>query len=105
MREDIIAAYRFLREKNSTIPSEVIEFMKDSALEALSKTQIGKECRQPYNNYFGKQVMKVSGKPFKSGQKTNTVKGLIVHPALKVFAFTFEEDDSYVECRQCGNVA
>lgn len=40
-------------------------------------------------------------KPFKSGFKVNTVKGLIFHPQLNVPAFTFEEDDSYVECRKC----
>lgn len=39
--------------------------------------------------------------PFKSGQKINTVKGIINHPILNVPAFVFEEDDSYVECRRC----
>jgi hypothetical protein len=40
-------------------------------------------------------------KPFKSGLKTNTIKGVIEHPELKIPAYTFEEDDSYVECRRC----
>lgn len=40
-------------------------------------------------------------KPFKSGFKINTIKGLINHPILNIPAYTFEEDDSYVECRRC----
>ena len=39
--------------------------------------------------------------PFKSGFLINTVKGVINHPILNVPAYTFEEDDSYVECRRC----
>lgn len=57
---------------------------------------------------IGKKVEKCSigrqeenGKPFKSGSITNTVKSIIIHPILEVFAYTFEEDDSYVECRRC----
>lgn len=42
-----------------------------------------------------------NGKPFKSGQKINTVKNIIIHPILETFAYTFHEDDSYVECRRC----
>ena len=29
------------------------------------------------------------------------VKGVINHPILDIPAYTFEEDDSYVECRRC----
>lgn len=55
---------------------------------------------------IGSRVKKISKgkcepKPFKSGQKINTVKGIIVHAQLNVSAFTFIEDDSYVECRRC----
>lgn len=60
------------------------------------------------NDSFGKKVRKRSGnnnqkqpKPFKSGLILNTVKGLINHPQLNVPAFTFEEDDSYVACKDC----
>lgn len=53
--------------------------------------------------YSGTKVRK-DKKPFKSGEKVNTVKGLITHPFLEVPAFTFEEDDSYVECRRCIRV-
>lgn len=59
------------------------------------------------------KVSKKSRKPFKSGEKVNTVKEVIIHPILKnEKAYTFYEDDSYVcvamceeategECSQC----
>lgn len=49
----------------------------------------------------GRKVAKDSGKPFKSGLKQNTVKTVVPHPVLNIPAFTFVEDDSMVECRQC----
>ena len=54
-----------------------------------------------YRDCIGKKVYKKSGKPFKSSSKVNTVKAIINHPILNIPAFEFEEDDSYVECRQC----
>lgn len=63
-----------------------------------------------YEENIGKRVTKnrtnKSGKPrqprpFKSGFHINTIKGVIEHPVLKIPAYTFEEDDSYVECRRC----
>jgi len=60
-----------------------------------------------YESMIGCKVRKTSGKnhqnepkPFKSGLKINTVKGIITHPQLGIPAFTFYEDDSYVECRR-----
>lgn len=53
---------------------------------------------------IGMRVKKTSPKPFKSGNKVNTVKGIVDHPEPKlagIKAFTFEEDDSVVECRRC----
>lgn len=47
------------------------------------------------------KAKKTNIKPFKSGKYQNTVKGIINHPILNIPAFTFEEDDSYVECRRC----
>lgn len=58
-----------------------------------------------YASYVGKRVQKTrpgrEPKPFKSGLKVNTVRGVIEHPILQVPAFVFEEDDSYVACRAC----
>lgn len=53
-----------------------------------------------YSSYIGKQVRKAN-KPFKSGEFINTVESIIDHPTLHIPAFTFIEDDSYVECRRC----
>lgn len=55
---------------------------------------------EQYTDFIGKQVMKKQ-KPFKSGNRINTVKGVINHPILNRPAFVFEEDDSYVECNRC----
>lgn len=58
-----------------------------------------------FENLIGKKVCKpLSGKPFKSGLKVNTVKGIVNHPVLNIPAFTFVEDESYVECRRCEEV-
>lgn len=64
-----------------------------------------------YESLIGKRVTKrpigernlkgYNPNPFKSGQKINTVKGIINHPKLNIPAFVFLEDDSYVECRRC----
>lgn len=54
-----------------------------------------------YTKLIGSYVYKESKKPFKSGKKINKVKSIINHPQLNIPAFTFEEDDSYVECRRC----
>lgn len=64
-----------------------------------------------YEHHIGEKVSKTSisdspkkshkPKPFKSGNLVNTIKGVITHPELGIPAYTFEEDDSYVECRRC----
>lgn len=56
-----------------------------------------------FRMWIGQQVRKAR-KPFKSGLKVNTVKGMILHPQLWVPAFTFVEDDSYVRCDICSLV-
>jgi len=61
-----------------------------------------------YEKNIGKWVSKCSitrkktnNKKFKSGLVVNTIKGVITHPILNIPAYTFEEDESYVECRRC----
>lgn len=60
-----------------------------------------------YKENIGKRVSKTSfvkkrnPKPFKSGFLINTVNGIINHPKLNVPAYTFVEDESYVECLRC----
>lgn len=50
---------------------------------------------------IGKQVFKPSGKPFKSTLKFNTVKGVVCNPNTGKVAFTFVEDDSFVDVDKC----
>lgn len=59
-------------------------------------------------SYIGKKVKKTSGggnkfepKPFKSGLKINTIKGVTINPYSNKLAFTFLEDDSCVNCESC----
>lgn len=87
--------------------------VKDSTQEALIKDKItlpeGILLHGNFEEAIGHKVFKISTKnrnttkvkPFKSGQKFNTVKGVIYHPILNIPAYIFEEDDSYVECRRC----
>ena len=59
---------------------------------------IGQRVTKKRTSKSGKTIQP---KPFKSGFQINTVKGIVEHPILKIPAYTFEEDDSYVECRRC----
>lgn len=58
-------------------------------------------------HWIGEKVVKVSGKPFKSGSHEATVKGVLGHnphskdPGYDKPAFIFEEDESVVECLKC----
>ena len=69
-----------------------------------------KEQLLEYQENVGKKVQKCSitrnnnreiRNPFKSGFMINTITGVIDHPILNIPAYTFEEDNSYVECRKC----
>lgn len=51
------------------------------------------------------RVCKKSGKPFKSGEKINTVKGETINPNTGKPAYTFLEDDSVVDQYICREVA
>lgn len=76
--------------------------MLQLTIDLLSRDKMKYEPNKLYEKNVGKRVCKdKSDKPFKSGFKVNTVKGVIDHPILHVPAYTFEEDDSYVECRRC----
>lgn len=50
------------------------------------------------------KVYKKSGKPFKSGEKINTVKSETTNPFTGKPAFTFFEDDSIVDQHICITV-
>lgn len=58
---------------------------------------------------IGKKVKKLSGKPFKSHLKVNTIKGIDYmevpskdkKSTVKRICYTFEEDDSMVSIEMC----
>jgi hypothetical protein len=56
---------------------------------------------EDYIPYIGNQCRKKNRrcKKFKSNLKVNTIKGVINHPILNIPAYTFLEDESFVECR------
>ncbi len=49
-----------------------------------------------------KTTSKFEPKPFKSGSKVNTVKAVVLHKQTGNWGFTFEEDESVVECFRCS---
>jgi hypothetical protein len=57
--------------------------------------------QENFEENIGKKVYKKSRKAFKSGEKINTIKGVINHLILNVPAYTFYEDDSYVKAWKC----
>lgn len=65
----------------------------------ILKSDWEKFNRMKWEAHIGKMVEKKSGKPFKSTLLRNKIKGLIMSPITNKFAFTFQEDDSFVECR------
>ncbi len=59
----------------------------------MAKSVTLAECE----SLVGKSVIKVSGKPFKSGLKANVVRAVTVNPHTDRLAFTFFDDDSIVD--------
>ena len=62
------------------------------------------ETIDQYQHLIGFKVKKRSKKPFKSGKKINTVKSITVHAETSHLGFTFEDDDSVVECWRCVQI-
>lgn len=56
-----------------------------------------------FRKMLGQKVVKRSNKPFKSGDKINTATGIAINEEdpKKREGFTFEEDDSIVNCELC----
>ena len=59
-------------------------------------SMIGKKVTKSAKNHSGKEP-----KPFKSGNKVNTVRDVIVSPITSYPTFIFVEDDSFVDCHIC----
>jgi len=67
----------------------------------VTYTSLIKDNPEDFEKNIGKKCSKISGKPFLSKSKINTIKGVIEHQELGVPAYIFEEDRSYVECKRC----
>jgi hypothetical protein len=64
---------------------------------------INKKSQEYAESLIGNPVIKESGKPFKSRNKINTVKGVTINPHTSLPALVFNEDDSIVDAHQCIN--
>lgn len=80
-----------------TNPSRVFKNKFSPAREAEWEKMIG---QQVWKN--PKTTSKFEPKPFKSGNKINTVRGVLYHPLTKNLCFTFFEDNTFVECFRCS---
>jgi hypothetical protein len=80
-----------------TNPSRVFKNKFSPAREAEWEKMIG---QQVWKN--PKTTSKFEPKPFKSGNKINTVRGTIRHPITQQLSFLFEEDNTFVECSRCS---
>lgn len=60
-------------------------------MKLVTKHMIGLKCQK------FTRLKNSAPKPFKSGLKVNTIKGLAINPHTNNLAFTFEEDDSVVD--------
>ena len=56
---------------------------------------------QNWDNYVGKQIVKRSGKPFKSGNKVGVVENMSINPNTGRKAFLMRDDQTLVDCHQC----
>lgn len=54
----ILEAWKFLRDKNSSVPDETIDFMRDAALEKLE------QVKEEYNPEFGDNKLCICGHPY-----------------------------------------
>ena len=64
------------------------------------KQYIDENLLQDYSTWIGRKIMKLSGKPFKSGSKTGIPKSLEINPNSEKLAFVLD-DDSIVDCYSC----
>lgn len=80
IKDEIIEAYLFLRSKNMTIPSETLEFMKDSALKALEPDIIKIESFviEQASYHSEKEEESVENKDYKEALYHTTKKGCFI---------------------------
>ena len=67
----------------------------------MSKKPFRNATLEELTSLIGEQVEKISRKPFKSKLPIATIKGVMKHPITGNLAFTFYEDETYVEAACC----
>jgi len=68
----------------------------------ITKSSQKYDAAEVFAPNIGKRVKKKSNKAFKSGEKINTVTGIIINKELgNVACYTFAEDETWVECFRC----
>lgn len=99
--KDAYTAFKYALEPGISIYGELVS---ELIQKPYDYTHIRRIVIDTPEKYVGQKVCKYSGKPFLSGLKENTVKGVVIHPELTkikgrdINAFVFEEDTSYVSC-------
>ena len=59
------------------------------------------EYSHDWENWVGKQIIKHSNKPFKSGEKVGVIESLEINPNSGKKAFLMRDDKTLVDCHQC----
>lgn len=54
-----------------------------------------------WDSWVGKNILKVSGKPFKSGKKTDIAVAIENNPRTNELAFVLKTCGSLVNCKMC----
>ncbi len=59
--------------------------------------------KEEYQTWLGRTVMKISKKPFKSGEKLGIPIDIVINPQSpkQALGFRMKDDDSIVDCSQC----
>ena len=74
------------------------EFCESLDIEYIAKPRkLTLEEYEEIDYLIGKKVKKLSGKPFKNGERINTVKNILINPKTDKVALTFENDKSIVD--------
>lgn len=70
---------------------------------AKGKNNISKETetKEMFHHMLGKQIVKKSNRPFKSGDKVGTALSFTTNEHSGRIAFIMKEDDSVVDCFRC----
>lgn len=110
MQQDMMQGFlSYIDDELSNLEYEIKKEIYSPISFEEAQKYIGRKCKKglitdkmtkpPYNKSIRRKA--VRPKKFKSGNLINTISDVINHPILNIPAYTFVEDDSFVECRRC----